>query len=257
MYLFHFVGSLDLVIVSLANNLFCPATPCVFVCLFARAAARAVREVLLSATAAQARAAIPVQPDYYMPEDERRAGEVFVEDVNADPDLISSDGVDEEEAEGADDSSVDTDDEGESDSEGRGDDASSSDDGGEPVLSEDEDDDVDEVARRARKGGARAIAKEDGKKAAAAADSSKKAGKRKRQLAAAAPKQDDGEDSDGYGDGGLSWEAVLAVMQVRVRSAVCFHTHYESMFTKNINRNDSLDGALAHARFRNPFLHVR
>ncbi|GLC34322.1 Nuclear/nucleolar GTPase 2 [Pleodorina starrii] len=172
----------------------------------AAAAARAVREVLLSATAAQARSAIPVQQDYYMPEDERRVGEA-VDAEAVDPDAISS------ESDGEDDGEDEASEGEDSDGEGGSEDAeaaSSSDD--EPVLSEDEDADgkAAEASRLARRGGARAIAKADVR--SAAAGGGKKAGKRKPSEAAPS-EDDDGEDSDGYGDGGLSWEAVLACMQ--------------------------------------------
>ncbi|PNH08829.1 Nucleolar GTP-binding protein 2 [Tetrabaena socialis] len=159
----------------------------------AAAAARAVREVLMNATAAQARAAIPVQADYFMPEDERRAGEA--DEAAADPDLISSDSEDDEDEEGA------------AGEEG-------------PVVSEDETGDAEEAAGQLlRRGGARAVAKAAGKAeataaAAAAAEAKKKGGKRRLDdAAAAAAGEADGNDSDGYGDEGLSWEAVLACVQ--------------------------------------------
>ncbi|GFR50420.1 hypothetical protein Agub_g12637 [Astrephomene gubernaculifera] len=144
----------------------------------AAAAARAVREVLLSATAAQARSAIPVMQDYYMPEDERRDSEPV---DCADPDAISS-GEGEEES---DDESQEPDEDeegGSSDEE----EASS-----EPVVSDGEEEEEEDA--RAAAGPAKA-----------------KGGKRKRSAAA---EEEDGNDSDGYGDGGLSWEAVLACMQ--------------------------------------------
>ncbi|KAG2434724.1 hypothetical protein HXX76_007614 [Chlamydomonas incerta] len=189
----------------------------------AAAAARAVREVLMSATAAQARSAIPVQNDYYMPEDEQREGEPANDgEVLADPDVVS-----------------DSDDE-EGEEDGSEEDGDSED--GAPVVSDDEaeeEQDAAKVAKDARRGGARAIAKAAGKAAAAeakaaaaVAKAAKKAdkgkggkaaatavaaaGKRKRGAAAAEEAEaaeDDGNDSDGYGDGGLSWEAVLACVQ--------------------------------------------
>ncbi|KAG2442233.1 hypothetical protein HYH02_009717 [Chlamydomonas schloesseri] len=180
----------------------------------AAAAARAVREVLLSATAAQARSAIPVQNDYFMPEDEQREGEP-ANDGEApveDPDVISDD--------------EDDDDEDGGEEVGSGDEEE-----GGPVVSDDEvaeeEEDAAKVAKDARRGGARAIAKAAGKAAAAEAKAAKKAdkgkgakakaaegGKRKRGAAAEAEgAEDDGNDSDGYGDGGLSWEAVLACVQ--------------------------------------------
>ncbi len=123
------------------------------------AAARAVREVILSATAAQARSAIPVQPDYFMPEDVGAAADDEAD--GEDPDAVSLSGSEDD------------------DEEGDGVESSS----GEEGSGEDE---AAEALRRS--GGA---------------------------AGPAAAAEDDGEDSDGYGDGGLSWEAVLACVQVR------------------------------------------
>ncbi|GIM05189.1 hypothetical protein Vretimale_9632 [Volvox reticuliferus] len=149
----------------------------------AAAAARAVREVLLGATAAQARSAIPVLQDYYMPEDERLDGAVE-DDLALDSDAVSSDEHDEDE------NSEDNTLEGSS--------------GSEPELSE-EDSEPGDV----RRGGAREVAKELDK-AAALTTRNRIGGKEKPVV-----HKDDGEDSDGYGDGGLSWEAVLACVQGR------------------------------------------
>ncbi|KXZ54741.1 hypothetical protein GPECTOR_4g810 [Gonium pectorale] len=194
----------------------------------AAAAARAVREVLLSATAAQTRSAIPVMQDYYMPEDERREGEEEEAEPGVDPDVISSGSEDEEDVSGSG-SELDEDEGASSSGDDESDDNGS--DGEEPVVSEDAEEDDDEGDRGGKKagpsarrtGGARAVAREAGKAAAAAeakakaAEGAKKGGKRRRAAAVADGADDDGDDdgndSDGYGDGGLSWEAVLACMQ--------------------------------------------
>lgn len=145
------------------------------------AAARAVREVLISATALQARSAIPVKQDYYMPEDERRAGDADVDVPALDLDAISSHS-----------------DKGETD---------------EDDMSEDD----------SSAGGSGPVSKEDAKHRCeppsigqgafpkALPSSGPKDSKRKR---CDTDVQNEGHDSDGYGDGGLSWEAVLACVQV-------------------------------------------
>ncbi|KAG2491941.1 hypothetical protein HYH03_009674 [Edaphochlamys debaryana] len=175
----------------------------------AAAAARAVREVLMSATAAQARSAIPVQSDYYMPEDERRAGEPEANEVPVeDPDVISSSEDEDEEGASSDDGEADV-----SGSEGEDD----SDDG--PVVSEEEEDEEDAAAaaKATRRGGARAVAKAAGTAVASAKKDAKNDKKAAAKPAAKRKRggdgEDSGDDSDGYGDGGLSWEAVLACMQ--------------------------------------------
>ncbi|GIL53473.1 hypothetical protein Vafri_9068 [Volvox africanus] len=149
----------------------------------AAAAARAVREVLLSATAVQARSAIPVLQDYYMPEDELLENEA-VDDSAMDPDAISSDDGDSEDGDSSDEDSSD---------------GSS---GSAPLVS-------DEVGVSGGKlsDGVREAVKKAENVTGALTFSSPKSRKQKQ------PTADDGEDSDGYGDGGLSWEAVLACMQ--------------------------------------------
>ncbi|GLI67162.1 hypothetical protein VaNZ11_011375 [Volvox africanus] len=146
----------------------------------AAAAVRAVREVLVSATAAQARSAIPVLQDYYLPEDELRDGS-FKDDAAVHPDVISSDGISEDEESSGDPS-----------------DASSS--GIEPLVS-----DEDGLSGDTCRDGARGAVKEV--KLTAAPNSRTPNDRKQKQH------QDNGEDSDGYGDGGLSWEAVLVCMQ--------------------------------------------
>lgn len=170
----------------------------------AAAAARAVRDIVLSAAAAQARCAIPVQADYFMPEDERKQeGE-----EDADEDLVTD---------------------AESSAEGDDDDAESSGNAEDSAGDEPKDSDDEEVAAKKAK---RADARLPGGKAgfrgadvAISADSSAPADQRVaagsraknggKKAAAAVVAEDDGEVSDGYGEDGLSWEAVLAAMQVR------------------------------------------
>lgn len=176
----------------------------------------------MHAATAQARSAIPVQADYYAPEDER-AEEQPQHGSFEDPDDVSLSEDDDEEADGDDEA-------GSSGGEG---DASGS--------ASAEDDEEDEDGGRGGAGAAAAgtsgrvkrapknqrrimqafLAREleagDGQGDSAAAPAGQPAqqqrqakGKRK-----AAAEPDDGEDSDGYGDGGLSWEAVLACVKVR------------------------------------------
>ncbi|EFJ47260.1 hypothetical protein VOLCADRAFT_81595 [Volvox carteri f. nagariensis] len=153
----------------------------------AAAAARAVRELLLGASAAQVKSAIPVQQDYYMPEDERCDGEIEV-DTAVDPDAISS---------GSDEESEDDDlASGGTSSDEDASEGSTGEDSG-PCVSDDGNLEATEAVPSVAGKGSKRCRDQDPTAASVA---------------------DDGDESDGYGDGGLSWEAVLACVQGEVPS---------------------------------------
>uniref|UniRef100_A0A383VJE8 Nuclear/nucleolar GTPase 2 n=1 Tax=Tetradesmus obliquus TaxID=3088 RepID=A0A383VJE8_TETOB len=143
----------------------------------AAAAAQALRDAAAAALRKQRHSAIPTKEDYYMPGEERGDGKGG-SDEEIEQGSSSEDDSDSEAAEGG--SEVESEDEQQQDGDGEP--------GSEAGSSEDE--------------------------AAAAAGKHKGQQQRgKKQAAAAAAADDSGDDSDGYGEAGLSWEAVLEAVQ--------------------------------------------
>eukprot|EP00197_Chlamydomonas_leiostraca_P015563 CAMPEP_0202868082 /NCGR_PEP_ID=MMETSP1391-20130828/10164_1 /ASSEMBLY_ACC=CAM_ASM_000867 /TAXON_ID=1034604 /ORGANISM="Chlamydomonas leiostraca, Strain SAG 11-49" /LENGTH=726 /DNA_ID=CAMNT_0049548195 /DNA_START=12 /DNA_END=2192 /DNA_ORIENTATION=+ len=150
-------------------------------------AARAAQDLLHEAITRQTKMAIPVQQDYFMPEDEKKGKDDVDADLKED-DLISSGTDDEAEEEGGSDASVSSEDAG--------------------------DDEEEEAAPQTRsKSGTKASV--SGRKAAAAAPVGKKGakGRANKKKGGDDDEEDSGDESDGYGAGGLSWEAVLAAVK--------------------------------------------
>ncbi|GAX81235.1 hypothetical protein CEUSTIGMA_g8667.t1 [Chlamydomonas eustigma] len=146
----------------------------------AAAAARAVREALAAATRAQTKLAIPMQQNYFMPEDELREGE-DLERGEEEVELVSSDEEDQEVLGKEEETEVSQ--------------------GGEEEITDEEVENADPSGRSRNVG--------DGKRV----------GAKKRGLAVASKakvavdKDESDDDSAGYGPGGLSWEAVLSAVQ--------------------------------------------
>ncbi len=148
----------------------------------AAAAARAARELLSSATALQARSRIPVLPHFFSPEDEG----VATGDEEEEPQPTESEEEGEEEDGGEGEENEDDDEEVVLGSSG----------------SDDEDGEESEEEEEAP----------PRKRAKAARGAPAKGGKRGRQQQ---QEEESDDDSAGYGQGGLSWEAVMAAVQVR------------------------------------------
>ena len=140
----------------------------------AAAAARAVRDVMARTTAQQTRMAIPVQQDYFLPDDERR--EEGPASLPEDADIITDSGSDEDAEEVA---------------------------------------EVNKGQDRAASGRAAGSSARQRGEDGTAGKKSSKAETNKRKRAPAPPAAGSGDDSDGYGEGGLSWEVVLQCIKVR------------------------------------------
>ncbi|KAK9809113.1 hypothetical protein WJX72_009508 [[Myrmecia] bisecta] len=137
------------------------------------AAAEAVVSNVLGAAARQRKQAIPVQQDYFIPEDERGDGEAASDFEDVDGSDVVSDVDSEAEAE--------------------------------------EDEEDEDVEAEAVSGSEASEAEED----AFEEEAAEPRGRKRRQSAASQPAadDDDGAESDGYGDAGLSWEAVMQSIQ--------------------------------------------
>lgn len=173
------------------------------------AAARAASDLLHEALTRQTKMVIPVQQDYFMPEDERKDENKGDEGLNED-DLISGSSDEEDEL---------ADDEGAVVVSGEDSDALSDDRSGDVAASEEEQeqDARHKPATKAsiRKGAAPLAAAASGVKGrqgASPAAKKRQAGKLKQGVQHGGG--DSGNESDGYGEGGLSWEAVLAAVKV-------------------------------------------
>jgi nuclear GTP-binding protein len=160
----------------------------------AAAAAEALRSAAALALRRQRRGAIPIKEGYFLPDDEQEEGgdaAAAESDDLGSEDIISEDG--------------DSDDEDDSSNEQGEDSAAGTDDGSE--------DDAGNASD------APASSSGDDEQAAAVQQPQQPGRKRRRQgeaaAAAAAAAADSGDESDGYGDAGLSWEAVLQAVQVR------------------------------------------
>jgi nuclear GTP-binding protein len=153
----------------------------------AAAAAAALRDAAATALRRQRRGAIPIKEGYYLPDDEKGTVGEGGDVQQGSEDAISEDEVSQDLSDGS------------------GSDEDAADSGSEDAAAESSEEDPGSSS-----GG------EDDAAAAAEEQPQQRQRKRARKAdAAAAAAVDSGDESDGYGDAGLSWEAVLQAVQVR------------------------------------------
>jgi hypothetical protein len=156
----------------------------------AAAAAQALRDAAAAALRKQRHSAIPTKEGYYMPDDEQGDGQGGSDDEIEQGSSSSDDGSDSEAGEGE----------------------------SEEVQSDDQDDQQQQQQQDSDDEPASEGGLSDDAAAAGGGKQKQQQQRRGKKQAAAAAADDSGDDSDGYGEAGLSWEAVLQAVQVGAAS---------------------------------------